>query len=119
MGARLSLATGTPYTPVLGEFTRERYEPLGNGFAPDIGGGDIQYISAAPNSARMPFEHRLDVSITRIGTGRRVQVSPYLSIANVYAADNPAVYAYDYGQSRRLVFGNFRFLPSIGAHIAY
>jgi hypothetical protein len=119
IAARLSLATGTPYTPVLGEFTRERYDPLGNGFAPDVGGGDVQYISGAPNSARMPFEHRLDVSITRVGAGRRVQVSPYLSIANVYAADNPAVYAYDYGESRKLVFGNFRFLPSIGAHIAY
>ncbi len=119
LGARLSLATGTPYTPVLGEFTRERYDPLGNGFAPDIGGGDLQYISGAPNSARMPFEHRLDVSITRIGSGKRMQVSPYLSIANVYAANNPAVYAYDYGESRKLVFGNFRFLPSIGAHIAY
>jgi len=118
-GARLSMATGTPYTPITGEFTRERYDPLGNGYAPDVGGGDIQYLPGTTNSARLPFEHRLDVSITRVSTAKGVQVSPYLSIANVYAANNPAVYLYDYADSRKQVFGNFRFLPTIGARIAY
>lgn len=130
VSARLGMATGTPYTPIVGEFTRERYGPLGNGYAPDIGGGATQYLSGPTNSARLPFTHRLDVSITRVGAGDRVQVSPYLSIANVYAANNPAMYFYDYAQGKyigrtqvpdpvRLSFGNLPFLPTIGVHIAY
>src|SRR5208283_5440169 len=90
----------TPYTPIVGEFTRERYDPLGNTFAPDFGDGNLQYLSGPTNSARLPFAQRLDVSVTRIGTGERVQVSPYLSIANVYAANNPAAYIFDYGQTQ-------------------
>ena len=130
IGARLGLATGTPYTPIVGEFTRERYGPLGNSFAPDGGGSATQYLAGPLNSARFPFAHRLDVSITRTGVGERVQVSPYLSIANVYGANNPAMYFYDYSQGKyvggtrvpdpvRLSVGNLPFLPSIGVHIAY
>ena len=130
VSARLVMATGTPYTPIVGEFTRERFDPLGTGYGPDIGGGDTQYLAGPVNGARLPFAHRLDVSITRVGGGDRVQVSPYLSIANVYGANNPAVYFYDYAQRKtvggtqvpdpvRLSYGNLPFLPTIGVHIAY
>jgi hypothetical protein len=130
VSARLGMATGTPYTPIVGEFTRERYGPLGNGYAPDFGGGATQYLSGQVNNARLPFTHRLDISITRVGAGDRVQVSPYLSIANVYAANNPAMYFYDYAKGKyigltqvpdpvKLSFGNLPFLPTIGVHIAY
>jgi hypothetical protein len=139
IGARLGLATGTPYTPIVGTFTRERYDPATNSFAPDFGDGNLQYISGATNSARLPFAHRLDISITRVGGGNRVQVSPYLSIANVYGANNPAAYAFDYGQTtvvtttgqngvvtktvvptpERVSIPNLPFLPTFGVHIAY
>jgi hypothetical protein len=139
VSARLGMATGTPYTPIVGEFTRERYDPLGNTYAPDFGDGNIQYLSGATNSARLPFEHRLDVSITRVGSGDRVQISPYLSIANVYGAQNPAAYVFDYGQTKlvttsngtnvvtrtvmpdpvRTSIPNLPFLPTIGVHIVY
>ena len=70
------------------------------------------------------------MSITRLSTSAGVQVSPYLSIANVYAANNPAMYFYDYAQGKyigltqvpdpvKLSFGNLPFLPTIGVHIAY
>jgi hypothetical protein len=130
MSARLGLATGTPYTPVFGEFTRERYSPLGNSYAPDVGGGDGQFITGPLNSARFPFAQRLDVSITREGLGQRVQVSPYLSIANLLFANNPAVYAYDFANTSyvdgrltptpvRHSIGNLPFLPAVGVHIVY
>ena len=68
-----------------------------------------------------------------------VQVSPYLSIVNVYGAKNPAGYAFDYGQTKlvtvyngstvvsrtaiadpvRNSIPNFPFLPTVGVHIAY
>ena len=139
VSARFGLSSGTPYTPIVGEFTRERYDPLGNKYAPDFGDGDIQYLSGATNSARLPFAHRLDLSITRISTSAGVQVSPYLSIVNVYGAKNPAGYAFDYGQTKlvtvyngstvvsrtvmadpvRTSIPNFPFLPTVGVHIAY
>jgi hypothetical protein len=119
---RFGLATGTPYTPILGEFTRERYDPAGNGYAPDFGDGDTQYLPGATNSARYPINQRLDVNVTRIASGTgRVQVSPFLSIANVYGAPNPAMYIYNYGGSppTRYSFPNLPFLPTVGVHIAY
>ena len=139
VSARLGMATGTPYTPIVGEFTRERYDPLGNTYAPDFGDGNIQYLSGATNSARLPFEHRVDVSITRLSTSAGVQVSPYLSIANIYGAQNPAAYVFDYGQTKLLTTSNgtgvvtrmvmpdpvrtsipnLPFLPTIGVHIVY
>lgn len=131
LSARFGVSTGTPYTPVVGEFTRERYDPLGNGYAPDVGGGDIQYLSGPTNSARLPFANRLDLNISRAGNGKGVQVSPYLSIANVYGANNAAFYVYDYNHAlnsgtpeqvlvpQRTSFGNIPFLPTVGVHIAY
>jgi hypothetical protein len=131
--ARAGLATGTPYTPIVGEFTRERYNPLTNTYAPDVNDGAAQYISGPLNSARLPLAPRLDVSITRksISTGR-VQISPYLSIANVTRANNAAIYSYDYGLTKhdgstgqelpnptRYAFGNLPFLPTAGMHIVY
>ncbi len=131
ISARLGLTTGTPYTPVTGAFTRERYDPVGNSYAPDLGGGDIQYISGVANSARMPFEHRVDISIMRPGSGDRVQISPYLSIVNIYNAANPAGYVFNYSTGKypsrqafvptpeRVSIPNLPFLPTIGVHIAY
>ncbi|HEY2849092.1 MAG TPA: TonB-dependent receptor plug domain-containing protein [Gemmatimonadaceae bacterium] len=130
MSARFEVSTGAPYTPILGEFTRERYDPVGNTYAPDAGGGDSQYISGPANSARMPIQNRLDVSIARVGTGTRTQVTPYLTIANVYGAPNTAFYIYDYAHQQtvggvlvpapqRMSFPNLPFLPTIGVHIAY
>lgn len=120
--ARLGLATGAPYTPITGEFTRERYDPLGNGYSPDVGGGDMQYLSGPLNSARYPFSERLDVNLTRLpARGARVQVSPFVSIANVFNASNPALYIYSYSASppTRYGFPNLPFLPTVGVHIAY
>jgi hypothetical protein len=130
LSARLGMSTGTPYTPIIGQFTRERYSPLGNAYAPDIGSSDTQYLPGAVNSARFPFEQRLDVSITRMARGPGVQVSPYLSIANLSFANNPAFYTYDYANAnvvggvqvpapQRMSFGNLPFLPTIGVHIVY
>lgn len=131
LSTRFGISTGTPYTPVVGEFTRERYDPLGNGYAPDVGGGDVQYLSGPTNSARLPLANRLDLSISRAGNGKRVQFSPYLSIANVYGANNPAFYVYDYNHTQnggtpkqvvapqRTSVGNLPFLPTIGVHVVY
>jgi hypothetical protein len=130
LSARIGLTTGTPYTPLLGEFTRERYNPLGNSFGPDIGGTDTQYLPGATNSARMPFGQRIDVNLTRLPHGRGVQWSPYVSVANVTFSNNPAFYTYDFAAANvvggrqvpapvKNSFGNLPFLPTIGVHIAY
>lgn len=121
LSLRIGLATGTPYTPIVGEFTRERYDPVGNTFGPDFGDGNIQYLPGALNSARYTLNHRLDLNLTRVGRGDRVQVSPYISIANVYNSANPAVWIYDYNQAvpTRNSVPNLPFLPTVGVHIVY
>ena len=130
LSARLGMSTGTPYTPIVGQFTRERYSPLGNGYAPDTGDNETQYLPGPVNSARFPFEERIDVSIMRVGRGPGMQVSPYLSIANLTAASNPAFYVYEFANTnvvngvsvpapQRTAIGNLPFLPTIGVHIVY
>lgn len=132
LSARLGLSTGTPYTPILGEFTRERYNPLTNTYAPDLTNGGNQFISGPLNSARMPFAQRVDLSITKMSSGGRVQISPYLSITNATFANNPAAYFYDYDLGKndtttgrqvpnptRYAIGNLPFLPAIGMHIVF
>jgi hypothetical protein len=121
LAVRFGLESGTPYTPILGQFTRERYDPLTNTWRPDAGGADVQYLSGAVNSARYPLEHRLDVRVTKLAMPGRTQIVPYLSVANVYGASNPAAYVFDYTRTppTRFSIPNLPFLPTIGVRIAF
>jgi hypothetical protein len=48
-------------------------------------------------------------------------MTPYLSIANVYGAMNPAIYRYDYTgrPPERVGASNFRFLPTFGIRYVF
>ncbi len=95
-GARFGLSTGTPYTDVEGVFERQRYDPLLDSWSPDENGAPRQYLLAPRNAERYPLAHRLDLSVTRIGRDGSARTTPYLSIANVYGAMNPALYVFNY-----------------------
>lgn len=114
LGARFGLASGTPYTIVRGEYDRQRYDPVRDEWGeelPDHSGG---LLFGARNGARFPVAHRLDLGLTRMGPNGTARTMPYLSIANVYGAFNPAVYVFDFGRGERIGAANFRFLPTFG-----
>ena len=118
LGARVHVASGAPYTPVIGAFGRVLYDPLTGRWIRDF--ADAQNIPSAFNSARVPFYDRIDVSARRNGHLFGASVAPYLSIVNVLNAKNPAGYIYDFtGQPQRMSFPNLPFAPTLGVSIEY
>jgi hypothetical protein len=116
--SRFNLASGTPYTPLLLEFSQLTYDPGSNRWGVENGAlfdSKHQYATGARNSSRLPFSHRLDLGIARTGADANARFVPYFSIANAYGAFNPWL-VYDQRDARpeRLEMASFRFLPSIG-----
>jgi hypothetical protein len=117
-GARVHVASGAPYTPVLGAFGRAVYDPTTKRWLGDF--ADPQNIPADFNSARLPFYDRIDASVRRNGHIGGASFVPYLSIANLLNAKNPAGYFYDYtGKPERMSFPNLPFVPTFGVSIGY
>ncbi|MEP6991529.1 MAG: TonB-dependent receptor [bacterium] len=118
--ARFGLASGTPYTNVLGDFARRRYDPLTQAFT-DGSTNDKEYLTGARNGERLPLTHRLDVSLLRVPRPGRVSVSPYLSIVNAYSARNTIAYLFNYAPSPpvRTPIPGFPIVPSVGVNIAW
>lgn len=116
LGARVGMASGTPYTAVLGRYERLRYDPASDSFNVELGRPSTQYVLGPRNGERMPFSHRLDLSLTRIGRGGTARTTPYVSIANVYGAFNPVLYVYSLSSPPgiRYATSSFRFLPTFG-----
>jgi hypothetical protein len=115
---RLNFATGTPYTPTLGTYARDRFGPGSHTFnEPD---GFYQVLTGPRNSERVPLASRLDVSLMRNGKGR-VLWSPYLTIMNVYNARNPFAFVDDYSRQppRRYPMRQLPVFPAIGVSIAW
>ncbi|HEY9227967.1 MAG TPA: TonB-dependent receptor, partial [Gemmatimonadaceae bacterium] len=118
LGARVHAASGAPYTPGLGALGRLVYDPTTKRWVPDQAGP--QDIRGDFNSARVPFYHRVDVSVRRNGHIRGASFAPYLSIVNILNAKNPAGYVYDFtGQPKRMSFPNLPFAPTFGVSIGY
>jgi hypothetical protein len=113
---RFNLATGTPYTFVLGEFERTRYDPVTHRFV----NGDGQFLTGPRNAERLPLSQRIDVSFTRNGTGR-VSVSPFLSVMNVYNAKNTFSYVFDYTQlpPKRHALPQLPIFPTLGMSVVW
>jgi hypothetical protein len=121
LGARFGVATGTPYTPIVGGVTRRIYDPSTDRW----GTGDpeilIESLGGARNSARYPITHRLDLTASRDYSVRGARVSPYVSVANVYNAPNVFVYLYRYSTDvpTRRAISQFPILPSAGVRVAF
>ncbi|HKH90240.1 MAG TPA: TonB-dependent receptor [Gemmatimonadaceae bacterium] len=121
VGARFNLATGTPYTPIVGGLTRRVYDPSLDRW----GTGDpeilIESIGGVHNSERFPANHRLDLDVSREFFVRSATLAPYLGIANVYNAKNVFVYLYKYSTAEptRRAISQFPILPSAGLRVAF
>jgi hypothetical protein len=120
LGARAHVASGTPYTPVLGAFGRVVYNPTTKRWIGDPVEESRQNIPGDFNSARVPVYDRIDVSVRRNGHIHGASVAPYLSIVNLLNAKNPIGYIYDFrGQPQRTSFPNLPFAPTLGVSIGY
>jgi len=120
LAARANIASGFPATPVLGQFVRDRYDPLTQRWSPDVSGSARQSILADFNSQRLPVYRRIDLSATRPTSIRGISVLPYLSVVNVLNLHNPAAYVYDYTvESSRMSIPNLPFAPTIGVSVVF
>ncbi len=119
-GARLGVASGTPYTDIVGQIVRRAYNPRTHRFD-DIRNDETDPIGGAHNAQRYPLTQRLDVSLSRPGQWRGMTVTPYVSIVNVYNASNVFLYTFDYTANppTRTTVSQFPFLPSIGLTVSF
>jgi hypothetical protein len=121
LGARFGFATGTPYTPIVGQIVRRAYDPSLDRW----GTGDPalyrEPLAGPRNGARYPATHRLDLDVSREFLHRGATIAPYLSLANVYNAQNVFVYLYDYSTDSptRRAISQFPILPSAGVRVAF
>ncbi len=120
-GARFGLATGTPYTPIVGEIARRVYDPSRDSWGTGNSRLWIEALGGARNAARFPATHRLDLDVSRELQFRGATVSPYLSVVNAYNAQNVFVYLYDYSTDAptRRAISQFPVLPSLGVRVVF
>jgi hypothetical protein len=121
LGARAGFATGTPYTPIVGEIARRVYDPSRDSW----GTGDppirIESLGGPRHGDRFPATHRLDLDVSRELRVRGATLVPYISVVNVYNAKNIFVYLYDYSTDRptRRAISQFPILPSAGVRVVF
>jgi hypothetical protein len=121
LGARFGFATGTPYTPIVGQIVRRVYDPSTDRW----GTGDprlfLEPLGGVRNDARFPATHRLDLDVSREYLLRGATVAPYVSVANAYNAKNVFVYLYDYSTDTptRRAISQFPILPTAGVRVAF
>jgi hypothetical protein len=106
IGARLRVVSGNPYTPIADgvvDATSAAYIP----------------IQGPTNSARLPTFHQLDLRVDKTWVYRRVKVTSYLDVLNVYNAENTEFlsYSYDYRATRPVL--SLPTAPSIGLKIEW
>ena len=117
LGARGNLASGMPYTPVIGGFRSTRYDPVLHRWTTAT---NEELIPGRLNSRRLPWYTRVDVSVNRRGHLFGLEANPYLSIVNVFNAHNPAGYLFSFsGRPDRSSFPNLPFAPTFGVSLAY
>ena len=88
LNARWNLGSGFPFTQSQGFYEQL---PFGQGAGTDYNtsNGQLGVIYADYNKARLPYYHRLDLSLMhRIKIGKRSMLELNLSVTNIYDRDN-------------------------------
>jgi hypothetical protein len=119
-GARVGVGTGTPFTDVVGQLVRRRYDPITNSFGTGNREVSREPIGGVRNGARFPLFQRLDLSVTRTRPGKRTW-APYVSIVNAYNARNVFTYFFDYADNppTRTAISQFPFIPTVGVSLSW
>ncbi len=119
--ARMGVASGTPYTDIVGQIVRRVYDPTTNSFGSGSPITSIEPVGGTRNGARYPFFQRLDLSVSRESSWRGMRVTPYFSVVNAYNAKNVFIYTFDYTRNppTREASSQFPLLPSLGMTVAF
>ena len=117
---RFGVASGTPYTDIVGQVVRRVYDPLTHSFD-DKSRGELEPVGGSRNGERYPLFQRLDVGVSRAGEWRGMHLMPYLSVVNAYNAQNVFIYTFDYTKTppTRGTVSQFPFLPSAGLTVTF
>jgi TonB-dependent Receptor Plug Domain len=121
LAARFNFASGTPYTRIVGEFDRFRYDPVGQDYTTAGQVTPVQFLTGSRNGERLPPSQRLDISVTRNLLPGGVTVTPYLSIMNLYNAHNVFGYLFDYTVTppERVSLPQLPVFPTFGLSISW
>ena len=100
---------------------RRSYDPGRHQYGTGVIAGEREPLGGARNAERYPIFQRLDLSVSRAGTWRGMQLVPYFSLVNAYNAKNVFVYLYKYStdQPTRRAISQFPILPSAGVRVAF
>ena len=105
VGGRFRLVSGNPYTPVIG--------------AVYIGDGGYIPIEGTTNSARVPPFHQLDIRVDKRFVWKRVMLTTYLDVQNVYNHQNPEFLNYSYDFSVSQPIPSLPIIPSLGLKLEF
>lgn len=105
IGGRFRVVSGYPITPVVGSI--------------EVGSGRYAAIFGPRNSDRLAVFHQLDVRVDKTWIRKRIKITGYIDIQNVYNRQNPeaAVYGPDYREQVGVV--GVPIFPSLGFRIDY
>ncbi len=106
IGTKFQLASGRPYTPVVGREWREEY-------------GAYLPLYGEKNSATMPLFHQLDIRGEKKFSIQRLACSVYLDLENVYNQRTPQFYYYFSDSTRRYAYSPNHFYPNLGLTAAW
>ncbi|MFW5878298.1 MAG: TonB family protein [Myxococcota bacterium] len=101
IGARFRLASGNPYTPVIGSFhdlDTDRWSP----------------VYGSTRSDRLPLFHQLDLRLEYTKTFDTFTIAAFLDLLNTYNQDNVESYQYDYRYRNRVDFNGLPLFPVLG-----
>ena len=70
--ARLGLASGTPYTDIVGQIVRRAYNPRTHLFDGQSGGSELEPVGGVRNGSRYPYFQRLDLGVSRASEWRGI-----------------------------------------------
>ncbi len=117
-GLRANFGTGIPYTPVLGRYDVFRRRVVEGKLYLDEGSA---VVLGPRNGKRYPVRHRLDVSFRKPIPKKWGQVTPYLSIINLYNRKNVLFYFFDYESETptRSGVSMIPILPTLGVEVSF
>jgi hypothetical protein len=121
LGARFGYATGTPYTPIVGEIARRVYDPSRDSWWTGDPRIFLESLGGPRGGARFPPTHRLDLDASREFRFRGATVAPYVSVVNAYNAKNVFIYLYEYSTDlpTRRAISQFPIVPSLGVRVVF
>ena len=117
----MGVASGTPFTDIVGQVVRRVYDPAEHVYSTGGFAGEREPLGGLHNGERYPLFQRLDLSVSRTGTWRGILLVPYLSLVNAYNAKNVFIYTFDYTRNppTREAASQFPLLPSLGLTVAF